>query len=86
MTWLDTHAYVAAWLSPALALFAMVIGTFRGTTTSTNWSKRMVYMGFLTGLAAVFTPVLDDSARMFAAAVVVPTLWFIIWDAVTNKP
>ncbi len=65
--WLKEHVYIAAWLSPLVALLGMVIKNVRTGTTDTQWSMVMIYVAFLTCLAAVFTPVIDDAARFFAA-------------------
>jgi hypothetical protein len=70
LNWLSTHAYVAAWLSPVLALIAMIVQSARPTGRPVNWSKVMIYIAFLTCLAAIFTPTLEAEARMFAGAVV----------------
>jgi hypothetical protein len=64
--WLSIHTYIAAWASPLLALIGLMIQNARPTATHVSWSMVMVYVGFLTCMAVVFTPVVDDAARMFA--------------------
>jgi hypothetical protein len=64
--WLSTHAYIAGWASPAIALVGMLINNSRASTKHVSWSMVMVYVGFLTCMAVVFTPIVDDSARFFA--------------------
>jgi hypothetical protein len=66
MAWLRDHVYIAAWLSPVIALLGMVVKNVTTGTTDTQWSMIMIYVAFLTCLAAVFTPLIDDSARFFA--------------------
>jgi hypothetical protein len=52
---------------------------------STDWSRFMIYVGFLTCLAAVLTPVIDDGARLFAGSLMVPLVSYIIWHAASRK-
>jgi hypothetical protein len=44
----------------------MLINNSRTSTSHIGWSMVMVYVAFLTCMAAVFTPIVDDSARFFA--------------------
>jgi hypothetical protein len=70
MKWLSDHVYVAAWLSPALTIIAMIVQSARPAAEPINWSKVMIYIAFLTCLAAAFTPTLEAEARGFAGAFV----------------
>lgn len=79
MGWFKDHVYIAAWISPLLALLGMVIKNVRTSTTEPHWSMVMIYVGFLTCLAAVFTPLLDDAARIFAGF---SAFWLSIFIAV----
>jgi hypothetical protein len=83
MNWLKDHVYVAAWVSPLIALIGMIISN-SVTARPPDWSRLMIYVGFLTAIAVVFTPIVDDSARIFAGVFLVPLTAFIIWDAATN--
>jgi hypothetical protein len=57
MIWLKENAYLAAWLSPVITLIGIVIQNSRvGVTAKVNWSKAMIYVGFLTSLAVTITP------------------------------
>lgn len=74
MTWLDwlkQNSFLAGWLSPAIALTGMMIrgGGTKGNTL--DWARMMLYICFLTCLAAVFTPAIGDSSRLFAGCGVV---------------
>jgi hypothetical protein len=80
MGWLKDHVYIAAWLSPLLALVALIIQDARGQG-NTNPSRFMIYVGFLTFLAAVFTPALEVEARVFAGAGVIASFFFLFMDA-----
>jgi hypothetical protein len=69
MDWMRQYSYIAAWLSPVIALVGMLIrGGAKGS--SIDWARMMLYIGFLTCLAAVFTPVLENASRVFAGFVV----------------
>jgi hypothetical protein len=70
MKWLEANAYIAAWLSPGIALIGIILQNRSGTGKPVEWHRVMLYIGFLTCLAAVFTPQLELNARYFAGAVV----------------
>lgn len=84
MTWFATHAYIAAWASPIIALIGMIISNSVSTKVP-DWARLMLYMAFLTAIAVLFTPVMDDWARAGASMLLVPLTVFIIWDAVTKS-
>ncbi|WP_433973624.1 hypothetical protein [Tunturiibacter lichenicola] len=79
LNWLKNYSYLAGWFSPAIALIGMMI---RGGGTKDNaldWARMMLYIAYLTSLAAVFTPVLDDSSRIFAGCgLAVLTIYFMV--------
>jgi hypothetical protein len=77
MNWLKDHVYVAAWLSPLLALIGMIAANLAHGTTRTNWSLVMIYVGFLTCMAVVFTPLMDSDTRIFAGVCFVGLGFFI---------
>ena len=66
LNWLSTHAYIATWSSPAIALIGLVINNSRANTSHVSWSMVMIYVAFLTCMAVVFTPIAEESARFFA--------------------
>jgi hypothetical protein len=79
--WFRQNAFIAAWLSPLVALIGIII---RGTGKSgeTDWSRAMLYIAFLTSLAAAFTPALGSTERGFATTVVTILLVWFFFDTV----
>jgi hypothetical protein len=76
---LKQYSYVAGWLSPTIALVGMLIRGGGTKKSELDWARMMLYIGFLTCLAAVFTPVIDDIARFFAGAgVVAMAIYFMV--------
>jgi hypothetical protein len=77
--WLKQNSFLAAWLSPAIALIGMLI---RGGGTKGNaldWARMMLYISFLSCLAAVFTPAIDDGARTFGGCgVLAMSIYFMV--------
>jgi hypothetical protein len=69
MDWLKAHVFIAGWLSPTIALIGMLIRGSGKSGEEIDWTRMMLYIGFLTCLAAVFTPTIDDLARCFAGAI-----------------
>src|ERR1039458_9780193 len=67
MDWLKNNAYIAGWLSPAIALIGMLIRG-GGKSGEIDWARMMLFIGFLTCLAAAFTPAVGDGARFFAGS------------------
>jgi hypothetical protein len=80
MNWFQAHAYVAAWLSPTITLIGIILGNRSGGGTPVSWSKLMLYVSFLTCLAAVFTPQLELPARYFAGTVLMIELGYFLVD------
>ena len=79
LDWLKQHSYVAGWLSPAIALVGMLLQGAGSKESSLHWPRMMLYIGFLTCLAAVFTPIIDDTARIFAGAGVISmSIYFMV--------
>jgi len=60
--WLKTHVFIAAWASPTITLLAMIFKKPAGGAPL-NWSRVMIYVGFLTALAVLVTPGMDPVAR-----------------------
>jgi hypothetical protein len=67
MGWLEAHAYLAAWLSPLVTLIGIIAQNKSGKTEPIAWPTIMIYIAFLTCLAAVFTPQFDLPTRFFAS-------------------
>jgi uncharacterized membrane protein len=83
MSWLADHAYIAAWLSPIITLVGIIVSSTINARTP-DWSRLMIYVGFLTALAVLFTSSMDDAARWAAFLLLIPLTVFIIWDAVVR--
>jgi hypothetical protein len=84
MNWFSEHAYAAAWLSPALTLIAMIVQSARPAAQPINWSKVMIYIAFLTCLAAVFTPTLEAEAREFAGGFLMFAAFYLGFMAIAH--
>lgn len=83
MNWLQSRAYIAAWLSPIVAILVFLVRGFKTDFKETDWSRTLLYIAFLTCLAVVFTPTFDTFARE-AARYTLPLL--IIFLIVDRKP
>jgi hypothetical protein len=66
MNWLVTHVYIAAWASPIIALIGLLIRNRPTSAHPVPWPQVMIYTAFLTCLAAVITPGIDNYVRFFA--------------------
>jgi hypothetical protein len=66
MKWLETHAYIAVWLSPALTLIGIIVQNSIGKFAPIAWHRVMLYIAFLTCLAAALTPQFELPIRYFA--------------------
>jgi hypothetical protein len=66
MSWFISHVYIAAWVSPVIALIGLLIRNGPKSEHRTSWTRVMVNVAFLTCLAAVLTPGFDLPARYFA--------------------
>jgi len=79
LIWLKQYSYIAGWLSPIIALVGMMFKGAGSKEAGLDWARMMLYLGFLTCLAAVFTPVIDDTARIFAGCGVVSmSIYFMV--------
>jgi|ERR1035437_1112761 hypothetical protein len=82
--WLKDHSFIAGWLSPTIALIGILIRG-GGKKGEIDWPRAMLYISYLTCLAAVFTPLVDDAARMFAGFGVVVLSSFFMFDISDTK-
>jgi hypothetical protein len=80
VTWLSTRAYLAAWASPLITLIGIIVSNSISAKVP-DWSRLMIYVAFLTSLAVVFTPTMDEWARTVAGVMLFPTTIFTIIDA-----
>ena len=84
MDWLKNHVFIAAWISPVVALVGLLLRKpVEGS--SLNWSKIMIYVGFLTGLAILVTPGIDANIRASASSLVFIGLGYLIVDSRMNR-
>jgi hypothetical protein len=78
--WLETHAWLAAWLALPVAI---VVGTIQSARTKfehVDWARSLIYIAFLTALAVAFTPTFDASARAEARYIVAVGIGILIVD------
>ena len=66
MSWFFSHLYIAGWASAIIALISLLIRNGPKSQHPISWSRILVYVAFLTCLAAVLTPTFDTQARFFA--------------------
>jgi hypothetical protein len=76
LDWLKSHVFNAGWSSSIIALIAL-IRKKSDPTNPLNWNEVVLYVGFLSALAAVVTPGIDPQARM-----VMNTLLFMSLGAI----
>jgi hypothetical protein len=81
MNWLQSHVYIAAWTSPTIALIGLLIRNTLRPAEKVNWSMVIIYVAFLTCLAATLTPGLDSQIRYVSYSVGFFTLGYIMIDA-----
>ncbi len=77
--WFQTHVYLAAWLSPIVAIIAVLVRNARHEHHIDS-SRLMIYVAFLTCLAVSVTPTFDEGTRSFARGFVYAGLGFLIVD------
>jgi hypothetical protein len=66
MEWMKAHEYLAVWLSLPLMTVIAIFQGIKGEGKPVGMARMTMYFGFLVCLGAVFTPTIDDSARVFA--------------------
>lgn len=80
MEWFKTHVFIAAWASPIIALIGLLIKkTPEGTQV--NWSRMMIYVGFLSGIAIIVTPGIDTAARGVSGTLIFMAMGYMIVDS-----
>ena len=62
LTWLRSYVFIPAWASAIIALIAL-IRRKSDPTNPINWGDVIIYVGFLSALAAILTPGIDPDAR-----------------------
>jgi hypothetical protein len=66
MKWLETHVFIAAWLAPIITLIGIIVQNNVGRATRIPWEKIMLYVAFLTCLAAALTTTIEPQVRIWA--------------------
>jgi len=80
MRWLRDNAYLAAWLSPLIALVGMIFRNPKSATGATDWARTIAYIILLTALAAAVTPGLDTTTKTWAGSLVTLGLMLLYFD------
>jgi hypothetical protein len=80
MHWLAANVWLAAWLSLLVALVSLFMQNVRSNFQQIDWSRSLLYIAFLTGLAAAVTPMFDEKARTEGAFLVSTLVFFLIVD------
>jgi hypothetical protein len=78
--WLESHAYLAAWLALPVAIATAFIQNAKTQFKEVDWSRTLLYLAFLTALPVAFTPTFDESARETARYLVSAGVAFLIID------
>ena len=81
MEWLRLHEYLAVWLALPLMVVVAIFQGYRGEGKTISVTRMAIYFGFIICLGAVFTPTLDDGARVFAGAMSAAMLAIIGYHA-----
>ena len=85
MGWLQSHVYIAAWVSPVITLVGIFIRNTIRPDDKVNWSMLVIYVGFLTCLAAILTPGIELAVRSGAYTVGGIAFGIIMLDAVAHR-
>jgi hypothetical protein len=85
MEWLKQNVWIAAWASPSITLVGLIIRNTIRPTDKVNWSMIVIYVAFLTCLAAMLTPGVDYSIRVMAGIVGSSAFGLISVDAIWKK-
>lgn len=80
MHWLEAHVYLAAWLSLVVTVVSLFIQNVRTNFQQIDWSRSVLYIAFLTGLAVSISPSFDPKARSAGGMLVFILLGFLIID------
>jgi hypothetical protein len=81
MDWLRNNVFLAAWLSPVIALVGLCIQNARLDKPQIDWSRIVIYVAYLTFVAVAITPSFDASARATAGILVSAGFFWLILDA-----
>jgi hypothetical protein len=82
--WFKAHVFIAAWASPITALVGMLLKKPIAGGPPVNWSRMMLYVGWLTSFAIMVTPGVEPLARGTAQSLVAAGFGFLIFDSVRH--
>jgi hypothetical protein len=85
MKWLEDHVYIAAWLAPIIALVGIILQNNIGKATPIAWPKVMLYVAFLTCLAAALTTSIEPQVRIWAGFSFSLLLGYFMLSAEMNR-
>jgi len=80
MHWLETHVWLAGWLSLVTTVISLFIQNIRNKFEQIDWSRSLLYIAFVTGLAVAISPNIDEKARSEGAFLVSILIFFLIMD------
>jgi di/tricarboxylate transporter len=79
MSWLEGHAYLAAWLALPVAFIVAIVQNIRGKAEQVEWRQIVFLFIFLLCLAVAFSPAFDTTARDYAKYIGFPALLCFVW-------
>jgi hypothetical protein len=68
LEWLKAHVFIAAWLSPVIALVGMILKK-RPDGAALNWDRVVVRVALLSVLAVAVTPGVEAGVRSSAMGI-----------------
>lgn len=80
MSWFESHAYVAAWLSPVITLISLGFQNNLPRTTKVDWSRVIFYTAYLTILAVAVSPGYDLAAQTTARGLAITGFVWLFFD------
>ena len=84
LEWLKNHVFIAAWISPIIALIGL-IWKKSDPTNPVDWSKVIFYVAFLTAIAVYVTPGVDAPVRGTMSVVVLVGFGFLMTNTNWKK-
>ena len=66
MNWLRDNAFLATWLALPVMLLVGFFQAKKANFVNVDWTRFVMYFGFVTSLAVAFTLKFDQQARLFA--------------------
>jgi len=81
MDWFRTHVYIAAWASPLITLIGFLVRNTLRPSEKMDWSMIIIYVTFLTCLAAQLTPGIEPAVRTSAVTGSTISFGLIIADS-----